>query len=103
MNLYDQVKTYLENEPRFREREAKNRGIADLIIKKYNLDIDRRMLADILAEANSMDRAWRKCLEEDETLRGNDYNEKTILETKKQIELGYTPHYHEDVKQLNLI
>lgn len=87
--MKEEVITYLKNEPRFRERSAKWRGIADLLIKKYNLDIDRRKLADVIADGSSADRAWRDALLHNKNLRGTDYNDKEELEHKKQVELGY--------------
>lgn len=101
--MTNEVLQYLKSEPRFRERSAKWRGIADLIIKKYNLDIDRRKLADILADGSSADRAWRMALKENENLRGSDYEDKTKLEQDKLLELGYSPNYKEDIKQLDLL
>lgn len=99
----NEVLNYLKREPRFRERSAKNRGIADLLIEKYHLDLDRKKLADVIQEASSMDRAWRKCLEENPDLRGSDYEDKQILEEKKMLELNYSPSYEKDVKILKLL
>jgi len=84
-----EVTDYLKSEPRFRERSAKWRGIADLLIKKYQLDIDRKKLADIIADGSSADRAWRMALKENPDLRGRDYKDKDMLEEEKMRELGY--------------
>ncbi len=46
-------------------------------------------MADIVGEILSLDRKWRKILEENPELRGQDYGEKEILEVEKQRELGY--------------
>jgi hypothetical protein len=92
---------YLKSEPRFRERKSKWRGIADLIKIKYNLDIDRRLLADILADGSSADRAWRDILKNNEDLRGSDYlTDKDRLEQEKMLQLGYDPNHARDVKLL---
>lgn len=87
--MKQEIINYLETEPRFRERSAKWRGIADLLIKQYNLDIDRRKLADIIADGSSADRAWRMALKEKPSLRGSDYQDKDELEENYQRELGY--------------
>lgn len=101
--MKEEVLTYLKQEPRFRQRSAKWRGIADLLIKKYNLDIDRRKLADVIADGSTADRSWRMALKENKDLRGTDYNDKDILEEQAQINLGYTPNYHEDVRKLKTL
>lgn len=101
--MKEDVLAYLESEVRFREREARMRGIADLLIAKYNIDIDRRKLADIISDANTMDRCWRKILEERPDLRGTDYKEKDKLEQEYILNLGYTPGYDTDVKQLSML
>jgi hypothetical protein len=88
---YQVIKTYLEQQPLARERKNKNRCLANLIIKEYNIEIDKGKLTDIVGEILNMDRAWRKVLEENENLRGQDYKEKVILEQKKMLELGYEP------------
>ena len=101
--MNEDILNYLKSEPRFRERSAKWRGIADLLIKKYNLDIDRRKLADIIADGSTADRAWRMALKENPDLRGSDYDKKETLEQEKMLELGYSPNYHNDVRQLGLL
>lgn len=87
--MYEDVLQYLKDEPRFRERSAKWRGIADLLIKQYKLDIDRRKLADVIADGSTADRYWRDILRDNPELRGNDYKDKTALEEDKLIDLGY--------------
>lgn len=101
--MKEEVLTYLKQEPRFRQRSAKWRGIADLLIKKYNLDIDRRKLADVIADGSTADRSWRMALKENKDLRGTDYNDKDVLEEQAQINLGYKPNYHEDVRKLKTL
>lgn len=89
---------YLKNEPRARERKNKNRAIGNLVFKQYfhfpgevpeiGLKIKNAM-PDIVAEILSMDRQWRKILEENPDLRGTDYGHKDELEVEKQRQLGY--------------
>lgn len=87
--MKQEILNYLNSEPRFRERSAKWRGIADILIKNYNLEIDRRKLADIIADGSSADRAWRMALKENKHLRGKDYQDKDELEEDYQRSLGY--------------
>lgn len=89
--MKNEVENYIINEPRFRERSAKWRGIADLLIKKYHLDIDRRKLADIIADGSTADRCWRDALKNNPSWRGKDYGDKDVLEGEKLLELGYEP------------
>lgn len=101
--MTQEVIQYLKAEPRFRERSAKWRGIADLLIKKYSLDIDRVKLADIIADGSSADRAWRLTLKDNPDLRGKDYDKKDILEQEAQIKLGYEVNYHNNVAKLKTL
>lgn len=88
-DVYD----YLVTEPRFRERRNKDRGIVNLIIKKYPplADAPREHLIVAMQDYASMDRAWRQILsrETNAHLRGKDYEDKEELETEAQRELGY--------------
>lgn len=102
MKLEDIVLRYLESEPRFRERENKNRGIVNLLLKKYPqfAGLKKETLISFTKDASSYDRAWRRCLELNEGLRGSDYNKKTMLQQKKILELGYQPGIKRDIKLL---
>jgi hypothetical protein len=89
---YEDVKKYLEADPRFRERTNKNKGLANMIIMKYSQrlnGIDRDLLAEICTKFSSADRSWRDILKKNPNLRGTDYDEKAELEEQKQSELGY--------------
>lgn len=103
MTIYEKLKSYLEVEPRGRLRKNKNRAIGNLISKQYGLEIDKNKMADMVGEILSADRAWRKVLEDNEHLRGEDYNQKQILEENKMLELGYSPNFHKDNKTLKLL
>ena len=101
MNLLD----YLQKEPRARERSNKNRAIGNLCRDKFfpNSDLNKSKMADMVGEILSMDRQWRKILEENPDLRGTDYKDKQILEENKMLELGYSPNYTSDIKKLNTL
>lgn len=80
---------YLKQEPKARERSNKNRALGNLIAKNYNLEIDKSKMADIVGEILTLDREWRKILEDNPILRGTDYKDKTRLEQEKMLLLGY--------------
>lgn len=81
-NVYTIVERYLEDEPRFRERKNKGRGIVNLLVKRHPelAKIDKGLLVLAIRENNSMDRCWRLALERRKELRGKDYNKKGELE-----------------------
>jgi len=90
------VKDYLEQEVLFRERKNKDRGIVNLLIKKYGLqyaidrgEITKDKIVTLVQDYATMDRSWRQILQKNENLRGSDYDEKDQLESKKMVELGY--------------
>ena len=92
---------YLKKEPRARERKNKNRAIGNLMLEKYGIkELTREQCGDLIGEILSMDRQWRKILEDNESLRGKDYNDKDILEQEAQIKLGYTPDYENNCAKL---
>jgi len=82
---------YLTAQPQARERANKNRCIGNLIQMKYwkLAEVDKAMLADIVGQVLTMDRQWRKCLEDNPNLRGSDYKDKDTLSEAKKKELGY--------------
>jgi hypothetical protein len=95
--IKDTVMEYLVAEPKFRERRNKDRGMVNLLMKKYHklkevIDmglIDKETVINMIQDYASMDRAWRQALEKNPRLRGTDYDQKEELENKKMEELGY--------------
>lgn len=90
--LKQNVYEYLDEEPRFRERKNKDRGIGYLLYRKYPplKDIKIDLLVEVLRDYTTMDRAWRYILDKERPdLRGSDYGEKDKLEQEKMLELGY--------------
>jgi hypothetical protein len=80
---------YLIDQPLARERKNKDKAIANILIQKHKLTIDRDLLATVLKEFNSLDREWRQILEKNEDLRGKDYWDKEKLINIKRKGLGY--------------
>ena len=85
------IKKKLEEHPWGRERSEKDRFLANAIILEYpelqQTALTPIKLGQMFTLYNSADRLWRKILEENENLRGSDYNDKDSLETKKIKEL----------------
>lgn len=108
MNMTERVLRYLKKEPKFRERRNKDRGLVNLLMDMHPAlrqaietgGLKKETVIDIVQEYATMDRQWRDHLKHNPDLRGSDYEEKAELEQKKQVELGYTPGYHQDVKAL---
>ena len=85
------VLDYLVDEPRFRERKNKDRGIVNLLVEKYPelKSVRKETLIEAVREFSSLDRAWRQALERDASLRGSDYLEKETLTKRSRRKLGY--------------
>ena len=94
------LKQLLETQPKARERSNKNRAIAHVILKKYNIEIDKGMLSDIVGEVLTLDRQWRKLLEDNPELRGLDYGEGKRLAQEKVLSLGYEVGQEGNVSKL---
>lgn len=91
--MYEEIKAQLEKSPRGRERKNKNAFIAWILEKKYmpSMGLNLKQLENVIVDAGSYDRAWRKVLQEEPHLRGTDYGDKEVLEQEKMLELGYQP------------
>lgn len=91
------VEEYLRSQPLFRERANKDRGLVNLLMKRYPMlrkviedkTLSKDTVISIVQDYSSMDRVWRQALERHEDLRGKDYDAKDDLEARKLDELGY--------------
>lgn len=105
------VINYLEDEPLFRERKNKDKGIVNLLMNRYSAVrhaiqegiIDKATFVAAVQDYASMDRAWRQALEYHPSLRGNDYDDKRKLEEERQLSLGYVPGHERNIKRLSKI
>jgi len=81
----------LLDEPKARERKNKNRAIKHILAKKYPSlrSIDPGVLQEAVKKSQSLDRSWRKLLEENPKLRGKDYDNKQEQERVSKHRLGY--------------
>lgn len=89
MKLSEKLQKYLEVQPLARERKSKNRAIGNLLIEQYDLTLSKESMEILVRDILSLDRSWRKILEENPELRGKDYSQKDECEHKKLKELGY--------------
>ena len=87
--IQEKIEKYLESNPVFRERRNKNRMIAGILKSQFGLQDSLNTVEAVAVEASSLDRAWRKALQDRPELRGDDYQSKQSLENKSRIELGY--------------
>lgn len=94
------IKSYLEREPRARERANKNRALGNLLIEKYHLDIPKDKMADIVGDVLNGDRYWRMTTKEHPALRGKDWHTKDIVEQEYEMSLGYEVNYKNNIKQI---
>ncbi len=111
MTIKESVEDYLRAEPKFRERKNKDRGMVNMLMKRYG-GLNEVIVAGVLSkdaiiaivqDYATMDRSWRQALEHNPDLRGTDYDEKVRLEQEKQLELGYSPGHLADVKKLQTL
>ena len=108
MKIYDQLVTYLQQQPLARERKNKDRAVCNLLVKKHTglkqaLDaglISKEVLVAFVQDYNSYDRQWRKVVAENEELRGSDYGDKEVLEQETMLGLGYQPGFSSLVKSV---
>jgi hypothetical protein len=108
--MYEEVLQKLKNFPDFRERRFRSKYLSILALRNLNLEDkykDKTLTLEELAEFAltyaSYERAWRKCLQDNETVRGTDWEEKQVLEERKMLELGYEVNYHDNVAKLKTL
>ena len=89
MTLSEKLQKYLEIQPLARERAKKNRAIGNVLIETYGLELSKESMEILVKDILSLDRSWRKILEDNPSLRGTDYQEKDACELRKIKELGY--------------
>lgn len=89
--IYQRMEELLRAQPEARERKNKARAVRHFLMKSYPelAQIPMHRLMDAITEAESYNRAWRKVTEENEELRGRDYDKKARLVVQKWEELGY--------------
>lgn len=91
--------------PWTRERRFKDKALTKLLTSNKSWDGELSAfrfseLIDLVGDYNAADRYWRLLTERHGELRGSDYADKVAYAQKKQLDLGYEPSYHENVKKL---
>ncbi len=96
INFRKTIENKLETDEKFRERRGKDKGLVQLLSAKYPMilmfaqqnGVSIESMIAMFQDYSSMDRIWRKVLEERPEIRGKDYGDKSQLE-------------YEVIKQLN--
>jgi len=99
--MYEEIKNKLKDFPQFRERRFRVKYLVILALRSCGLEDnykENRLLIDELAEFaqsyTSYDRIWRKVLNENQELRGKDWEDRREYEEKEQVKLGYEVGYN---------
>lgn len=110
MTQRERIEEYLKINPEARERRFRKQHLVDLVLQelglldKYSVTrLTREEMIEFGAKYSSMDREWRAVQRENKHLRGKDYDDKTVYEQKKKMELGYEAGFHNKVKQLKMV
>lgn len=103
--LQGRVHTMLTQIPWSRERVRKDEALTRLLTNKKTWDghlsaFTLTELVEFAKDYASSDRYWRLLTKDHEELRGSDWDTKQIVEERKQLEIGYEPRYHENVRSL---
>jgi hypothetical protein len=96
----------LKDFPPARERKNRYKTLWWMFEKVYGNKIEslsKEFFIDHGKTFFTISRLICKVQKEDESLRGSDYDDKEQLEQEAQIELGYTPGYHQDIKKLKTL
>lgn len=104
--MKEEIHQYLISEPRARERANKDRGLVNFLVNKGNYQsypATKTELINFVHDFSNADRYWRMILSENPELQGKDYRDGKILADKKELELGYEPHYPQTSKQLKML
>lgn len=103
--IYEDIKNYIEQEPKGRERRNRDRAMVNLLLVKYPIltEVPKDKLVDFAHDFESYTRIWRQVLSENINLRGLDYDTKRIVEENYQMNLGYTPGFEQSIRKLKTI
>lgn len=108
MTIYDEVVHYLENNPKFRERKYRGHLLCNLALRATGLGnkysrgekLSVQEMCDFAVKFDSYRHAWTDVTKDVISLRGEDYEDKEMLEQNKLIEMGYTSGHYQDVNRL---
>lgn len=105
MTLQNKVKEYLEYQPQARERKNRSRAVWNILTKKMypqrNIEsVSKELFDEYFVDIMSINRYILWVQQHYPELRGSDYEDKTNLEQKKKLELGYEPGHYQRSKKL---
>lgn len=103
--MYELIYNYLIREPKARERHLHQRAMVNILLEKYPelKEIPKDKLVDFCHDFESYCRIWRKVVEENENLRGLDYNTKDKVEQEYMLRVGFEPNYQNNVRMLETL
>ena len=103
--IYDTIKSYLEKEPRARERREHSRAIVNLLLIKYPSlkEIPKSTLIDFARDYDSYIREWREVVRLEPHLRGKDWKDGKRLSQETQLKRGYEPGFEASIRRLKTI
>jgi hypothetical protein len=101
--MYNEVKTKLEQFPTFRERRFRGPYLVKLALRSLGLEgkFERQEpltwseMEEYATRFDGYRHAWTDVTKDHEELRGEDYEDKEVLEQKHVLGLGYEPGFHE--------
>lgn len=106
MTTNEIVKDKLEKFPIFRERSKRGIYLSKLALRATGLEtktepLTLEELTEFAIKFATYERAWRDVLADKENahLRGSDYDKGEILSQERQIALGYSAGYYQDIKK----
>lgn len=108
MSLQEEIISYLENNPKYRERKYRGHLLANLALRASQLGnkwsrgekLSIQELCAFAVKFDSYRHAWTDVMKDCKELRGTDYDDKEILVQEKLIEMGYRPGHLSDIKQI---
>jgi hypothetical protein len=102
MTIAQEITNKLDTHPSFIDRRFREKYLLEMVLAKNvsGMFITADQLPNIIKDYTSYERIWRDILQDNEELRGADWNDGKALSQKYQIEeLGREVGYREDVKR----
>lgn len=108
MALINTIEQYLKDKPKARERVNRPQAVwgvlrliypqlSDSNLVNEDAVISRGMFVDgLFKDSQTINRLILKVQQDNEDLRGTDYEDKVILEQEVKLELGYEPGFNND-------
>jgi hypothetical protein len=111
MTLQEEVMSYLQNNPKYRERKYRGHLLCNLALRACNLgnkwskkeQLSVQELCDFAVKFDSYRHAWGDVTRTCPELRGSDYDEGERLAQEKMMELGYEPGFNSNVRLIKNI